>query len=210
MKLKIFSFFMLSTLLFSNEINVSIKDTPMENFYKEKLGKNITNYHRYAQFFLDSKVLGNKQALKTILSSEDQYLKYYEAIVKGIYNYYLGDKKIGLYQLLKAYDRENEKLKDSFEGLMVENIFLKESFKDKLNLISSDSYCETLSIETDRNACKFHMASKYDLLGDNNFYTQLTQLQYLDNLNTEYLIKYSIINKKDNEDVLKSIKEELE
>lgn len=179
-------FFIFFLNLFANE-----NKTPLELIYQEKLGPDITIYHRYAQFFLDSKVSGNKESLQKILTSQDDYLKYYEAILKGLYNYYLGDKQQALYQLERAYDREYEQIKDSFEGLFVENIFLKEKKYDKLNIISTDNYCNTLSKETDRNACFYHMTLKSYFVNDlNSFYVNLKIIISKNKENAQFLVKY--------------------
>lgn len=186
MKFFFFFFFLFSFNSFANE-----NKTPLEFIYEEKLGSTVTIYHRYAQFFLDSKVSGNKEALHKILNSQDDYLKYYEAILKGLYNYYLGDKNQAIYQLERAHDREYEQLKDSFEGLFVENIFLKEKMYNKLNIMSTDSYCDTLSKEIDRNACFAHMTLKYYFTGDfNTFYINLKIIISKNKELAQFLVKY--------------------
>lgn len=198
-------FLLLSINLFAND-----NKTPLEFIYENKLGPNITIYHRYAQFFLDSKVSGNKESLQKILNSQDDYLKYYEAILKGLYNYYLGDKSQSMYQLTRAYDRENEQLKNSFEGIFVENIFLKEKQYDKLNLILTDSLCETLSKELDRNACFAHMTLKYFFLNDfDNFYINLSIIISKNKELGDFLVKYIENNTEINNDLSKNIASEI-
>lgn len=195
--------------LFAAE-NIDLNKTPLEHIYQDKLGNEITIYHRYAQFFLDSKVSGNKESLQKILSSQDDYLKYYEAILKGLYNYYLGDKQQAMYQLERAYDRQFDQIKDSFEGLFVENIFLKEKKYDKLNIISTDSYCDTLSKETDRKACFAHVTLKYYFSGDFiSYYINIKKLMTENSEYGQYLIKYIEENKIEDKELSEKIAKEI-
>ncbi len=206
MKYIFFIFLFLFNTLSANDLN----KTPMEYVYEQKLGSSVTMYHRYAQFFLDSKVSNNKEALQKILSSQDDYLKYYEAIIKGLYNYYLGDKQLAMYQLLKAYDRQYDQIKDSFEGLFVENIFLKEKIYDKLNILTTDSYCETLSKETDRNACFTHMTLKYYFSNDYvSYYILLKKIMAENSQLGQYLIKYVEENKIEDKELADKIAKEI-
>lgn len=156
--------------------NVDNNDTltPMEFYYKKSLKKDdITLYHRYAQHFLDTKTDGSPNIIQNILMKNDGFLKYYEGLVKGMYHYYFTADKTeydGLKVLLMIYDKTFNELKDSFEGLLVQDIFLKEGFKDKLNIVTSPGFCDVLPLPTDKKACQIHMATRALLLNDKNSY----------------------------------------
>ena len=151
--------------------NVYINDTPMEFVYKEKLGSQTNLFQRYAQFFLITKAKGNQQLVEDILENESDFLKYYEAILRGL-NYYFGENKLlALDMFERVYDKTYSRLLNSFEGMMLQDIFLREKVFDKANLVS-DEYCFVLLRLTDRKACLANAA----LLAGIKEESQYTQL----------------------------------
>lgn len=68
-------------------------------------------------------------------------------------------------------------LQNSFEGLIVENIFLKEGIKDKLNIITIIGFCDTLIFPTDKKACLIHFTTKTKVLDDEEYIKLLTILK---------------------------------
>lgn len=151
--------------------NLYIDDTPMEFVYKEKLGDQTNLFQRYAQFFLITKAKGNQQLVEDILENESDFLKYYEAILRGL-NYYFGENKLlALDMFERVYDKTYSRLLNSFEGMMLQDIFLREKVFDKANLVS-DEYCFVLLRLTDRKACLANAA----LLAGIKEESQYTQL----------------------------------
>lgn len=188
--------FKIMLLIFSINLFANDKiDTPMELVYKNKFGENITTYHRYAQFFLDSKVAGNKNSLKKILSSKDRYLKYYEAILKGLYYYSFNENDKSDYLIGQAYDRKSEILKNTFEGLLVQNTYLSKNNLLKANkLISNKYYCKSLSSKVDQKACLANIFTLSCLNQSEDFFDNLIELNSLDIEISKYAFNYCIIN----------------
>lgn len=150
--------------------NVYINDTPMEFVYKEKLGSQTNLFQRYAQFFLITKAKGNQQLVEDILENESDFLKYYEAILRGL-NYYFGENILALDMFERVYDKTYSRLLNSFEGMMLQDILLRERVFDKADLISNE-YCFVLLRLTDRKACLANAA----LLAGIKEESQYTQL----------------------------------
>ena len=125
--------------------NVVIEDTPMEFVYKNKLGNQANLFQRYAQFFLITKAKGNKELIDDILENESDFLKYYEAVLRGL-NYYFSENKIliALNMFERVYDKTHERLVNSFEGMMLQDILIRERVFDKADLLD-DEYCFVLA-----------------------------------------------------------------
>ncbi|MGB2552733.1 hypothetical protein ACPF04_06095 [Campylobacter sp. MOP51] len=156
--------------------NVDEKDySPGEIVYKEKL-VDVNLYTRYAQYFTTHRAGGDKRKVFQILGTEDDYLRYFESILKGLYNYYYDDKEIGIKMMLRAYDRAYDKLKNSFEGIMVQSIFLKEGLFDKTNIITTSTYCKGIVIFTDELACLSDYVASLGVRNDDLYTLELYNL----------------------------------
>lgn len=166
--------------------NLYIDDTPMEFVYKEKLGAQTNLFQRYAQFFLITKAKGNQQLVEDILENESDFLKYYEAILRGL-NYYFGENKtLALDMFERVYDKTYSRLLNSFEGMMLQDILLRERVFDKADLVS-DEYCFVLLRLTDRKACLANATLLAGIKGEPQ-YTQL--LLELGKFEDKKLIEY--------------------
>lgn len=201
--MKIFLFLIFTTLLFSEEKIFSPMDfvyVKTVKFEKENQNINSISYQRYLQYFTDSKVSGDKSAIQKLFSSEDIYLNYYESLIKGFNDYYLNgnnlkDKQKSMYRILKAYDRANEYLKDSFEGIFVADILMQEKlFKEADILITSISFCDIQLSSVDRLACKSSKIALNCIL--NKDYISDLSLLFIENSEVaEYSYFYCIKNK---------------
>ena len=160
--------------------NVVIEDTPMEFVHKNKLGNQANLFQRYAQFFLITKAKGNKELIDDILENESDFLKYYEAVLRGL-NYYFSENKIpiALNMFERVYDKTHERLVNSFEGMMLQDILIRERVFDKADLLD-DEYCFVLLRVTDRKACLANAALLAGILGKDKYTELLLELEKFD------------------------------
>lgn len=167
--------------------NLFLADTPMEFVYKEKLGSHVNLFQRYAQFFLITKAKGNQELVENILENESDFLKYYEAILRGL-NYYFGENKtLALDMFERVYDKTHSRLLNSFEGMMLQDILLKERAFDKADLVS-DEYCFVLLRLTDRKACLANAALLAGIRKEEKYTQLLLELgKFGDNKIIEYI-----------------------
>lgn len=172
-----------------------LSETPMEFVYKEKLGNQVDLFQRYAQFFLITKAKGNKALVENILENESDFLKYYEAILRGLNQYYTGDKKIALEMFEKVYDKAHERLRNSFEGMVVQNILIKERVFDKANLVD-ENYCYVLLRLTDRKACLANATFLEGIKNSNKYINLLLELEQFNDKGLINFIQKEVINVK--------------
>ena len=167
--------------------NLFLTDTPMEFVYKEKLGSQTNLFQRYAQFFLITKAKGNQELVENILENESDFLKYYEAILRGL-NYYFGENKtLALDMFERVYDKTHSRLLNSFEGMMLQDILLREKAFDKADLIN-DEYCFVLLRPTDRKACLANAALLAGVRKEEKYIQLLLELgKFGDNKIIEYI-----------------------
>lgn len=167
--------------------NLFLMDTPMEFVYKEKLGSQTNLFQRYAQFFLITKAKGNQELVENILENESDFLKYYEAILRGL-NYYFGENKtLALDMFERVYDKTHSRLLNSFEGMMLQDILLRERAFDKADLVS-DEYCFVLLRLTDRKACLANAALLAGVRKEEKYTQLLLELEkFGDNKIIEYI-----------------------
>lgn len=163
-----------------------IEDTPMELVYKEKLGAQTNLFQRYAQFFLVTKAKGNQELVEEILENESDFLKYYEAILRGL-NYYFGENKmLALDMFERVYDKTHSRLINSFEGMILQDILIRERAFDKADLVN-DEYCYVLLRPTDRKACLANATLLAGIRNEEKYVELLLELKKFDD---KKLIEY--------------------
>ena len=157
--------------------------SPAEYIYKEKLGTEIELYTRYAQYFTNFRANGDASKVQLVLESEDSYLRYYESILKGLYLYYYGNRfeqQTAMEMFMRVYDRAFDKLRNSFEGFMVQSVFLKENYKSKLNIITTSTYCNNFVKPTDQIACVSDYVASLGITKNPKYTLELLKLSQQD------------------------------
>lgn len=192
---------MVSVFLFAEEKIYSPLDfvyVKLVKFESNNINVDSISYQRYLQYFLENKVSGDKTVIQRLLLSEDRYLNYYESLVKGFNDYYLNnvkDKQKSMYRILKAYDRANEYLKNSFEGIFVADILMQEKmFKEADTIINSISFCNIQSNKIDQLACRSSKVALNCIL-DKDYISDLNLLFIENSEVAEYSYLYCLENK---------------
>ena len=81
---------------------------------------------------------------------------------------------------MRVYDRAFDKLRNSFEGFMVQSVFLKENYKSKLNIITTSTYCNNFVKPTDQIACVSDYVASLGITKNPKYTLELLKLSQQD------------------------------
>jgi len=160
------------------------QDTPMQRIaiYYNKDKSEL--YRQLVLYLVNDKQIGTLDDIKAVLNSRDDYLNFYEAIVKTMYQgYYESDyNKYLLRQMLLIYEKSYYKIKDTYMGLLLQDLFLSMGIiHPKAPIISSVSFCFTLEGKINQFACKMNQVQVLCLSGDAkmcNIYKEKMKFEY--------------------------------
>jgi hypothetical protein len=163
--------------------------TPLENIYRSYFGTETTPYNRYAQYYLE-----NKGDIKTSLEKDSRLLQFNEKTLNFLYDYHILITKRSFFNIDNLFEYNSEKLINTFEGLFIQDIYLREhKVKESLRVIDF-SMCETLKFKIDKIACMSNNIS-ISCLNNINYSDNLSKLSKLNSNAAKYSLEYCYKNK---------------
>lgn len=123
-------------------------DTPLNNVYISYFKENITPYQRYAKYFLDK-----NGDIKNILEKDDSLLQLNEKTLSFMYDYHILNTNKAFFKINNLFEYNSDKFINSFEGIFIQDVYLRENNLKMAKKILTFNFCETLEYKVDKIAC---------------------------------------------------------
>lgn len=157
--------------------------TPLDNVYKSYFNEDVTPYYRYAKFFQM-----NKGNIKEVLDKDIDSLKLNEKTLSFLYDYHELNTKKSYSNINNLFEYNSNQLINSFEGIFIQNIYLKENNIIMAKKILSFNFCETLNYKIDKIACMTNNVTIM-CINNENYDNELKEVLKL----SENASKYSLV-----------------
>ncbi len=160
------------------------QETPMQKMARFYNKDKNSLYRDSLLYLINDKQIGSLEDINKILNSRDDYLSFYEAIVKTFYQGYFEAKynKYLLRQMILIYEKSYDKIQDTYVGLLLQDLFLSMGIiHPKAPLISSISYCYLLADKISQISCKINQVEIMCLSGQDekcNIYKAKLKFKY--------------------------------
>jgi len=175
------------------------QDTPIQRIaiYYNKDKDSL--YRDAILYLINDKRIGTLSDIEKILNSRDDYLSFYEAVIKTFYQGYFEVKynKILLKQLDLIYNKSYIKIKNNYVGLLIQDLYLSMGIiHPEQPIITSVSYCNILDDKMKIFSCKMNQVQIICLSGDENMcniYKEKMKIKYKES--DQYLSKSLLLLK---------------
>lgn len=183
--MKLFLFLLIYINIFAREDY----QTPLENVYRSYLGSEATPYHRYAKYYFEN--IGD---IKTVLEKDSRLLQFNEKTLSYLYDYHILSTKKSFFNLNNLFEYNSDKLINTFDGIFIQDVYLREHKINEAILVVDFSMCETLKFKIDKIACMSNNIS-ISCLNNMEYNDKLSKLSTLNANAAKYSLEYCLKSK---------------